>query len=186
MLEHQENAQAPEPPTPTEAELQHMETGSGVEFGLLPGQRLELSLSPDGIVSLRISASEAPPAPPPTEAAAAAQPVAEPAPDDTTDTTLEKQERVTISGRVGTLPAFRTTPRGTRVAQFKIAEHPDTEATTWHTILAFSQRAEQLERKPLQKGQAVEVIGFPHYREVTTNGVKKTVEEIYATAIKRR
>jgi len=42
------------------------------------------------------------------------------------------------------------------VARFTVAEHPDTESTTWRTILAFGKRAEGLAQNPLVKGQAVE------------------------------
>jgi len=172
-----EQEQQPEPSTPTaETRLVHIEPGPPVEFGLLPGQHLELSLSAEGLVRLRVTAAEAavvsdvPTLPSDPEPASSAEP----------------QERVTVAGRLGSAPSFRTTPKGVRIARFTVAEHADTESTTWRTVLAFGKRAAGLEAEPLEKGQAVEVIGYPHEREVTTNGVKKTVEEIYATAIKRR
>jgi Single-strand binding protein family len=172
-----EEEHQPEPATPpAETRLGHIEPGPPVEFGLLPGQHLELSLSAEGLVRLRVTAAQA--APISDVSVVAAEPEAAPS--------AEPQERVTVSGRLGGAPSFRTTPKGVRVARFTVAEHTDTESTTWRTVLAFGKRAESLEAEPLEKGQAVEVIGYPHEREVIAGGVKKTVEEIYATAIKRR
>jgi len=171
-----EEEHQPEPSTPEATRLVHIEPGPPVEFGLLPGQHLELSLSAEGLVRLRVTAAQA--APVSDVAVVTAEPEAPPS--------AEPQPRVTVSGRLGGAPSFRTTPKGVRVARFTVAEHADTESTTWRTVLAFGKRAEGLEAEPLEKGQTVEVIGYPHEREVTTNGVKKTVEEIYATAIKRR
>lgn len=164
-----------------------IEPGPAVEFGLLPGQQLELSVSVDGIVRLRVNTRELPAAPQGGQERPQSElPAATTATGPDRAPTAEKQERVTIAGRVGMVPTFRTTPRGVRVARFTVAEHTDIESTTWRTILAFGRRADGLDQQPLERGQAVEVIGYPHQREVITNGVKKTVEEIYATASKRR
>src|SRR5258706_3919335 len=46
--------------------------------------------------------------------------------------------RVTLRGRLGAEPRFRTTTRrGELVASFPLGVHPDGETTTWHSIVAF-------------------------------------------------
>ena len=88
-----------------------------------------------------------------------------PKPSASTGDTPEQRgrERLTLSGRVGAAPTLRTTPKGTLVARFPLGVHEDSGATTWHTILAFNQRAEQV-RTSVKKGDAVEVIGYRHTR----------------------
>jgi hypothetical protein len=103
----------------------------------------------------------------------------EPHPDD-------ERERVTLVGRVGREPTFRTTTRrGVFIGQFPLGVHPDVETTVWHTIVMFDNRARMLQEKNLAVGEEIEVVGFPHKREIQTpTGEKKTVTEIYATAIR--
>src|SRR6185436_18957762 len=100
--------------------------------------------------------------------------------------TGSEQERVTLRGRIGKVPTFRTTGRrGLLVGSFPLAVHPDLEQTVWHTILVFGDRAGKLKEKNLAAGQEIEIVGYPHEREVQTRaGGKKTVTEIYATAIR--
>ena len=71
------------------------------------------------------------------------------------------------------------------MARFPLGAHEDTGATTWHTVLAFNQRAEQV-RTSVKKGDAVEVIGYRHTRDVPGRKGPRTVQEIYATIIKAR
>ena len=99
-----------------------------------------------------------------------------------------EQERLTLAGRLGQDPRIRTTAKGTLVAQFPLGvkADPDLDKTTWHTVVAFRQRAEQI-RDTLKKGDAVEVIGYRHEREVPRrDGTTRTVQEVWATVIKRR
>jgi hypothetical protein len=97
-----------------------------------------------------------------------------------------EQERLTVSGRVGAEPTFRTTANGVLVARFPVAVHHDDESTTWETVVAFGGKAEGL-RGALQKGQMIQVIGYVHDRQVTTRaGDVKTVREVYAAAVKAR
>lgn len=98
----------------------------------------------------------------------------------------EAKERLALLGRVGATPSFRTTPKGTLVARFPLAVHEAENKTTWHTILAFGERAEKL-KESLEKGNQVEVIGYRHTREARTkDGRTKTVEEIYGVVFKNR
>jgi len=98
----------------------------------------------------------------------------------------EENERVTLRGRVGRAPTFRTTAkRGVLIGSFPLGTHPDLETTVWHTILMFDNRARMLQEKNLTPGEEIEVVGFPHKREIQTpRGENKTVTEIYATAIR--
>lgn len=98
----------------------------------------------------------------------------------------DERERVTLHGRVGKAPTFRTTAkRGVLIGSFPLGTHPDWDTTIWHTILMFDNRARALQEKNLAVGEEVEVVGFPHKREIETpTGEKKTVTEIYATAVR--
>jgi len=87
---------------------------------------------------------------------------------------------------LGRAPSFRTTRNGTLIASFPLAVRDEDGSTTWHTILAFGERAEKL-RVQLDKGQAVQVISYQHEREVRTKrGETKIVREVYATMVKAR
>lgn len=98
----------------------------------------------------------------------------------------EKPQRLTLAGRLGRVPSFRTTRSGTLIASFPLAVRDDAGETTWHTVLAFGERAEQL-REGLAKGQHLEVIGYLHQRERTTrSGETRTIDEIYATVVRSR
>lgn len=93
------------------------------------------------------------------------------------------QERVSLAGRLGTAPSFRATRSGRTVARFPMATRDEEHHTTWHTVVAFGERAEGL-RGALSKGQALEVIGYWHDREVRIRGGRlKVVRELYAAAV---
>jgi hypothetical protein len=112
--------------------------------------------------------------------------------DGNKDSQEPGNERITIRGRVGREAKFRTTQRrGVFIGSFPLGEHPDLETTIWHTVLVFGDRAEKLREKGLTRGQEIEVVGYVHEREITTDGKgpegkggHKTVREIYATAIR--
>ena len=122
--------------------------------------------------------------PPPVDAGG--QPATEPG--DTPPTAeVREQERVTLTGRLGQNPRLRTTPKGTLVAQFPLGVKDDADLTksTWHQVLAFHTRAEQV-RDTLKQGDAVEVIGYRHTRQIPGRNGPRTVQEIYATVLKPR
>ncbi len=98
----------------------------------------------------------------------------------------DETPRVTLRGRLGAEPHFRTTTRrGELVASFPLGTHPDSETTEWHPIMAFGERAKRLQEHPLAKGQLVEVVGYVHERVGRTrSGDTKITKQIYATAIR--
>jgi hypothetical protein len=98
-----------------------------------------------------------------------------------------EQERVTLTGRLGQDPTTRTTRNGVLVARFPLGVKDDTDLakTTWHHVLAFRDRAAWV-RDTLHRGDAVEVIGYRHQREIPCRNGPRTVAEINATVIKPR
>ena len=97
----------------------------------------------------------------------------------------EGQLRVTLSGRIGAPPAFRTTPKGRLIGKFPLgvrATEGDAKMV-WHQILVFGERAEQT-RQSLKRGDAVEVIGYKHERQVPGRTGPRTIKEVYATVVK--
>ena len=82
---------------------------------------------------------------------------------------------MSVSGRVGKAPVYGRTPKGQPKLTFQLAEHPGTDETVWHHVVAFGKRAEGL-RGTLERGAAVEVIGYEHTWQGRT--------EIYATAVR--
>jgi Single-strand binding protein family len=98
----------------------------------------------------------------------------------------EPQPRVTLFGRLGYAPRFRTTPKGTLVASFAVAMHEENR-TTWHNVRLFGEKAAKLQEKGYAKGDELEVIGYLHTRERTNSKTGETtpVEEIYAAVVRR-
>ena len=96
-----------------------------------------------------------------------------------------KQPYVELTGRVAALPSFRTTTKNNQlVAQFPLAVHEahDGEVvTTYHTVVAFGPRAEQV-RASLLLGEEIQVKGYQH--EGTTKAGKPKVE-YYLAALRR-
>ena len=77
---------------------------------------------------------------------------------------------------------------GQLIASFPLGvkDEADLNRTTWHTILAFRERAQQV-KDTLKKGDPVEVIGYRHEREIPRrDGSTRTVHEVYATVLKPR
>ncbi|MFF7080126.1 single-stranded DNA-binding protein [Streptomyces lavendulae] len=100
-------------------------------------------------------------------------------------------ERVKLTGRLGRTPTFRTTANGKFVGKFSLAVHTEAGETKWHDVLAFGERATALQKRvetgQLNKGNEIEVVGYPHTREYTgRDGTPKTAQEIYLAAVKRR
>lgn len=98
-----------------------------------------------------------------------------------------EQERVTLTGRLGQDPTVRTTRNGVLVARFPLGVKDETDLTKtiWHHVLAFRDRAAWV-RDTLHRGDAVEVIGYRHEREIPGRNGPRTVEEINATVVKQR
>jgi hypothetical protein len=97
----------------------------------------------------------------------------------------DEHPRVTLSGRVGAKPAFRTTRGDTVVCSFPLAVHDDDGTTTWHKVVAFNDRARKLQES-LTKGQEIEVVGYLHLRDGKDKaGNPKQIEEIWAAVVKR-
>ena len=97
-----------------------------------------------------------------------------------------EQERLTFLGRVGSNIAFRTTAKGVLVARFPMAVRMENGDTTWETVIAFGDKAEKL-RDSVQRGDAIEIVGYAHAREVQRrDGSNRTVREIYAAVVKPR
>ena len=123
-------------------------------------------------------------APPPVDAGGvvAAEPGETPPPAE-----VREQERVTLTGRLGQNPRVCTTSKGTLIAQFPrgVKDDADLNTTTWHQVLAFRRLAERA-RDTLKQGDAVEVIGYRHTREISGRNGPRTVQEIYATVLKPR
>ena len=92
-----------------------------------------------------------------------------------------------LTGRLGQNPTVRTTPKGVLVARFPLGvkDEADMNTTTWETVIAFRKLAEQA-RDTLKRGDAVEVIGYLHDRQIPGRAGPRTVTEIYATVLKPR
>lgn len=138
---------------------------------------------------------------PPTEDAPSTSPAARepalPSPSDERTTSPQQsaaeteQERISLTGRLGRDPAFRTTKTGSLVGRFPLAVHREDGNTTWHTVLAFGSRAEQLQRRlasgELTQGREVDVVGYLHVNERPgKDGKPRKVQEVYAVAVKKR
>lgn len=96
----------------------------------------------------------------------------------------QKAERLTLRGRAGTDPSFRTTRNGTAIARFPLAVRDDAGETEWHTVVTFGDRAERL-RGLLHRGGVVEVVGYLHEREARTRGGQpRVVRELYAAVVR--
>ncbi len=96
-----------------------------------------------------------------------------------------ERERVTLVGRVGSAPFFRTSAKGTLVGSFPLRAHDETGETAWHQIVIFGERAQKVQQNAFAKGQEVEVIGYLHqWERRLKSGESKQVEEVYAAVVK--
>jgi Single-strand binding protein family len=170
-----------------------------------------LAIAPDGVVALtltpapdrspRVPAPERPvdastSAKRPSDRVSPSQPVADnpavsddPSRDQSDDASDEQGEktRVHLQGRLGAAPRFRTTVNDKLIVQFPLAVHNDDKSTTWHTVVAFGDKAAQIQAAELKKGEPIGVIGYEHERTYTKkDGTVKTEIQIYAAVVKRR
>ena len=125
---------------------------------------------------------DTPPAPGAPTLGAAAETT--PAPPVAPTSTPEKQHTVTVAGQVARVPVLTRTPRGKPLAKFELVV-ADGEHEEHHSILAFAARAAKA-RSAVRRGDDVEVIGYPHPRQVRQpDGTMKTVSEVYAVRVIR-
>ena len=97
----------------------------------------------------------------------------------------EPTPRLAITGRLGTAVMLRQTPKGQDLARFALAVPADDGKARYETILVFGERVRAVQE--FQKGDAVEVIGYLHEREVTgRDGTKRMRRELYATVVRSR
>lgn len=100
------------------------------------------------------------------------------------ETPEQRAERLTLRGRAGTEPSFRTTRNGTPIARFPLAVRDDAGDTEWHTVVTFGDRAERL-RDVVHRGAVVEVIGYLHERTARARGGRpRVVQELYAAVVR--
>lgn len=169
-----------------------------------------LVVAPDGAVTLALTpippaasdvsapetpadvplSAERPMTPPSTAEPVSGDPgAAETASDNHPDqqSTPETQPRLTLRGRLGAAPRFRTTRNDRLIGRFPLAVHePEADATTWHTVVAFGERAARLQTEALRKGELIDVIGYEHERTFTDKaGQERKEVELFAAVIKR-
>lgn len=97
----------------------------------------------------------------------------------------EGQPRVTYSGRLGTDPRTKVTPKGKFVMEFPVAvaiegrEKPD-----WRNTVVFDEKARKLDGV-LAKGVSVDCIAYEHrkVRRDEKTGRRRETVEYYATAV---
>ena len=146
----------------------------------LAPSKMRLSISAEGAVTLFLEPSAELTLPKP-EPQAVDVPTPEPPADISAE---EKQQRVTLQGRVGAEPTFRTTSKDKLVGRFPLAVH-ERDETTWHQVVLFGDRAKQIQGT-VHKGQAVEIVGYLHQNErQSRDGSKRLVEELYAVAVRQ-
>jgi single-strand DNA-binding protein len=99
--------------------------------------------------------------------------------------------KVTLMGRVGRDPEFKTLQGGMALCRITVAttswwkdKKADkfVEDTQWHNVTAWNKLAEKID-KQVMKGSRVLVEGEIKYREYEKDGVKKKATEIIANSI---
>jgi len=99
----------------------------------------------------------------------------------------EEKNRVALQGRLGSAPRFRTTVNDKLIAQLPLAVHHDDKSTTWHTVVAFGEKAAQLRDQDFKKGELIHVVGYEHLRLFKNkDGAERSEIQIYAAVVKRR
>lgn len=102
----------------------------------------------------------------------------------------EGEERVRVSGRLGRYPSFYTTRSGKRVAKFPLAVPQAGGRTSWHDVLVFDERADELRKRAetgqLGRGNAVDVVGYWHENQKPgRDGTARTVRDLYAASVQQ-
>jgi single-stranded DNA-binding protein len=97
----------------------------------------------------------------------------------------EGQPRVTYSGRLGTDPRTKVTPKGKFVMEFPVAVAVEgQEKPNWHNTVVFDEKARKLDGV-LAKGISVDCIAYGHrkVRKDEKTGRRRETIEYYATAV---
>ena len=100
-------------------------------------------------------------------------------------TAPETQPRVSYSGRLGTDPRTKVTPKRKFVMEFPVAVAvADQEKPEWRHTVVFDAKARALDGV-LHKGTAVEVIAYEHHKTKSdpATGRRREVREYYATTV---
>jgi hypothetical protein len=96
-----------------------------------------------------------------------------------------EQERNRYFGRVAAKPDFQRLPRGGRRGHFPLATHPSADETVYYDVYTWNKPGkpwtDRLEQLNLQRGQAVEVIGYEHDGGRKKDGTPRPTQ-IYAGA----
>lgn len=96
-----------------------------------------------------------------------------------------EQPRVTYSGRLGTDPRTKVTPKGKFVMEFPVAVAVEGhEKPEWRSTVVFDAKARALEGQ-LSKGTSVDVIAYQHCKvqRDPKSGKRQERMEYYATAV---
>lgn len=97
----------------------------------------------------------------------------------------EGQPRVAYSGRLGTDPRTKQTPKGRFVMEFPVAVAVEgREKPEWKSTVVFDEKARSLEGQ-LSKGISVDVVAYEHrkVRRDSKTGKRQERSEYYATAV---
>lgn len=97
----------------------------------------------------------------------------------------EGQPRVTYSGRLGTNPRTKLTPKGAFVMQFPVAVAIEgRDKPEWKSTIVFDERARKLDGV-LTKGTTVDVVAYEHRKlsKDPKTGKSRERVEYYATAV---
>lgn len=97
----------------------------------------------------------------------------------------EGQPRVTYSGRLGTDPRTKVTPKGKFVMEFPVAVAIEgQEKPEWRSTVVFDAKARALDGQ-LSKGTSVDVIAYQHHKvqRDPKSGKRQERTEYYATAV---
>jgi single-stranded DNA-binding protein len=92
---------------------------------------------------------------------------------------------VTYSGRLGTDPRTKVTPKGKLVMEFPVAVAVEgQEKPNWHNTVVFDEKARKLDGV-LAKGITVDCIAYEHrkVRRDEKTGKRRETVEYYATAV---
>ncbi len=98
-----------------------------------------------------------------------------------------KQPRVSYSGRLGTDPRCRTTPREVLVCSFPVAERQEGfDKPKWRNTVTFKALAQRV-KETMKKGDMVDVIGYEHPKtRKGKDGKTRHETEIYAVVVNQR
>jgi single-strand DNA-binding protein len=102
---------------------------------------------------------------------------------------LDKMNRISLRGRVGSEPEVKTTNSGAKVASFRLATEESWKVgddwkkrTTWHTVQTFRPADVKIIETLIEKGDLVRVDGTLRIEEYTDKeNVKRIAPKIVTT-----